>query len=270
MKKCNYLVFALCLAGALLFTSCNKNEENLDGTKSSGKKVSAIVNFDNENVVDRYDSTAFIYNDDGNLIKTEDYKINGSSKLLINSMEFSYISNKVVTITSYEWDGTTKTPEYMSSVRYDSNNKPAKVIDFDYYNRAFVMSDTLTITYNSDNLPIKYESSSEDYFTCEYTNNNLTKVVEYFFGEQTTYEFNFDSYKNPFKGSPVYFFEYVYNNTNNYTSRTCTDETENVTYEYDSDGYPTKAIIAETYLTSSNHLKKAGSTYTSVRKIYYM
>lgn len=268
MKKCNYLVFALSLSGAL-FTSCNKNDDNFNGTKSSGKKVSAIVNFDNEGVIDRYDSTAFTYNTAGNLIKTEDYKINGSSKMLINSMEYSYISNRVVTITSFEWDGTTKIPEYMSSVRYNSNNKPSKVIDFDYYDRAFVMCDTLAITYNSDNLPIKFEYTSEEYSTCEYTNNNLTKMVEYFYGDQTTNEFNFDSYTNPFKGSPLYFFEYIYNNTNNYTSRTCTDETENVTYEYDNEGYPIKATIAETYLTSSSRLKKAGSTYTSVRKIYY-
>jgi YD repeat-containing protein len=282
MKKFNFIMCALAITGTLFISSCGKDDD--DDSKGNAKQVSALVSSDSDG--DK-DSIVFTYNASGVLTKAEDYDI-ATTKELIYSMDFEYKDNKMVSITSYEWDGTTKSWDDKDSISYDSNNRPEKLYDFYYSSGKPVLSSYVTtITYNSNDLPVKYTYDSDEYQTCEYDgNSNVIKALDYY-NDVLYYSntFTYDTKKNPFKGNYCFMGEFSFYNTNNCTADVEAGFSTTYTYEYDSDGYPTKVTSQGSYssskkhlkmasekhlkMTSEKHLKMASESYSSVDKIYY-
>lgn len=256
MKKFNYFVYALALTGAVFMTSCGDDDD--DDSKETMKLVSAVVSIDGS----YRDSTTFTYNTNGVLTKTEDYVINVTTKMT-GSCEYEYKNDRLITGTYYDWEGSTKTPDGKDSISYDSNNRPEKLYDFNYSNGKFVLSKyTTTISYNSSNLPIKYTYNADENKALEYTDNNITKVLSYYENiVSTIVSYTYDTKKNPYKGNPNFMGEFSFYTTNNCLSMTGSEESQKYTYEYNSDGYPTKITKVVNRVD--------GSSFTDTIKVYY-
>ncbi len=266
MKKISFFLYAFALTGALFTISCNKDDDD-EGSGPSYKKVSALV-YKNYEGNGSDDSTVFTYDSKGFLTKVEEYEVTGSLKTLEYSYEFQYVKDTVVSVISYEWNGTTKIADDKDSIGY-SKNRIEKFFEFDLINGKFVKEedDITTVSYGANNLPSRYTYTPTEYLEVEYIGNNVSKTKDYEGGIlRRTDTFVYDSKKNPFKGNPFYMGEFSFHNENNCTSEIDDYSTETNAYEYNSEGYPTKVTTTYTYTDS----KKSGLIHSQLSKLSKM
>jgi hypothetical protein len=247
MKK-NILSNVILLSAAIAIgTSCKKNSDN-----TTIDPVSKQISY----MVDENDSTVLTYNTDGQITKSLVYQ--KSNHVYAPDVEnvFKYTNGRFTAEYNYYYSNSIKKLEGIDSIVYDTKNLPVQQIVFSDTHEPI---DTLVMTYNSNNQPVKGAWGPTTYNEYEYsTAGNVTTIVKFDL-VRSVFTYLYDTKVNPFKGNNKYFGspEYFYS-TNNLTKRTLSSESKNFAYEYDADGYPTK--ITTTWTSSAN---------LSVLRIYY-
>ena len=202
--------------------------------------------------------TEFIYN--GDKIQEINSSLTDRGNTKTSKAQFQYTGDQITTITegdeniklTYNPNGTLK-----NSTKHNSKNGNLVVSDYTYN------GNTITIKKTHSNTQHPNNASTQKNITVTLNNGNIVKIVNP--EENTTEEYEYDNHKNPFanvKGLTAIDIALRLNDTfgsgeltakNNITKYTIIQKipfnnyiythTTNYTYEYNSDGYPIKAII---------------------------
>jgi len=242
--KNKLLLFSLLLAGSAFLFSCKKDTTTTDPSIETTKQISAFVSINSDGI----DSLVFTYDAAGVLTKMDEYTNHSSASLTHNFLtEFGYSGGKYVTRTKYSLSNNQKINYEKDSIGYDSNNLAVKLFGYNLdINNNFVLNTNYTtvITYNSSNLPVKFDHGNGNYDTYEnYTNGDVNTVKGYENNaliETDTYQY--DNKNNPFKGNVAYFGNLAFYVTNDVVKETYGTDAINYTYTYNSANYPIKMV----------------------------
>ncbi len=279
MKK--NIIFCLCMAVAMMFTACNKDQ---DGVYNPAKKIQKIYSV--ENGVQQVEE---VWHWDGNLLNSIDLYEEGQ---LYNTTTFKYDGNRLTTLQNgysyakfyYEGKKINRVEVYYTGFEepiglylfdYKGNKLSQIYMEFDmssFIDKKALVNPLKYILPAScskvENLIAQHENEAKEYkesMTMQFTwtGNNVTSIIlieENTFGDatNTVTSFNqctFDNKENPVKGFISALFgatniENFYCNKNNILKSTTTQDdieyytTENV-YEYE-DKYPVKVTTTTT------------------------
>ncbi|MFT3738790.1 MAG: hypothetical protein QM786_08520 [Breznakibacter sp.] len=262
MKNFTFYVYAFMTASAVFVSSCSDDDD--DNPTASVKQILAVVKSEPNEA--EHDSIVFSYNTNGELVQTDEYLVSGSSITKTGENKFTYKTGKLVSVETFEREGSAMVKSDKDSISYDDNNRIEKIFDFSVADDEFVLNDYTTIvTYNDNSsLPSRYTFDTYGYQDYEYdARNNIVKLKDYDNGVLDGIDiYTYDTRKNPFKGNYLMVNELEFFNTNNILTVTGEDYRQVRTYEYNSEGYPTKTTLVETYPDSTEE-------YSYTLKIYY-
>jgi YD repeat-containing protein len=202
------------------------------------------------------DSIVFTYNTDGSIANYIRYSKQNNIYTPDIECAFQYTNSRFNKEYHYYYNGNVKNLQQIDSIIYNSKNLPVQKI---IVSGTYQPIDTLTFTYNDNNLPAKIAWNSFTYNEFSYSaNGNVTTIIKVD-AAKSTFTYQYDNKINPYKGNNLQFGspEYFYA-ANNITKRTNGTDSKMFAYEYDADGYPTK--VTTTW---------SGSSSVNVLRIYY-
>lgn len=270
MKKVNIL-FLVLIGFALTFASCKK-DDNDDGDGDGGSPTSKtcyVTKMTNENG----SYTQVSYDADNHVVKIEEFDSLGAAD---GYSVFTYTSGNMTKMEGYNAGAIDSKLE----ISYNSENQPIKsdmftdqgtgLTKIGYYEYTYSSSKLSKISMFFEILSQMKEVKKSEF---EYSGDNVSKVTNYELGGTLTLElsgtveYTYDDKKNPFLNIGLNYFmgDIQFISKNNYTKMTIKDETgtiaddesANITYEYSTENYPTKATIV-TFDNSNTEI----STYT--------
>ena len=229
MKKSflNLVIIVATILSAL--TSCEKEsngKEKLLETIVIGSKFYTKFKYDDKNRI----LTMSTYNEENDLLVLETFTYSGSD--LVKTVSESFINPEDILTITWEF---TKTENIISAIQVSN---------------LFVLSSTVTLELNGDELPVSSltETSSGSFAeTYQIKNGNLVKVsrIEKF-GEEISEkitEYKYGKNKSPYYSCQTpkwYLFWQAGMGSKNNVTEIQTSDNSSVKYEYvfDSDGYP--------------------------------
>ena len=262
MKRFVYLTIVLGVLFVAFMASCTK-----EGIYNPEKKIQRVYNDDTYTI--KYLSQ--IWNWDGKLLKSI-YHYSSSGDLSYTEA-FTYEGGRLIRVNdyrhleyaTYDYDGSV-----LKTYNYYKNNQLSSTLNFTYDGRKVsqvvytVFGDKEAEKHLTAPLPAAIRERMDVLaakadatkglrvitYQFTWTNGNLTGIVGTAGDEKVTFTLTYDNKENPFKGylnldgtkDPVYF--YSKNNVTQFKENYLNGDNDiyNFSYQYDSDGYPTKAI----------------------------
>lgn len=246
------ILFLFIIGATLTFASCNKDDDD-DGGGDTTPKTCYVV----KSTSDDGSYTQITYNAENKVIKTEEFDASGNSD--DNYSIYTYSSGKLTKMEATVGGSI----ETKMELTYNTEDLPINVDLYQDQGAGLLKLGFFEYTYSGTkikNMSMNFEvlgqmmvvSKSE--FT--YSGDNISLVKKYELGGTLSLElvsttaYDYDDKKNPMKNIGLDYFmgEVQFISINNYTEMTVKDasssimqeESYNITYEYNSDNYPTK------------------------------
>lgn len=253
----------------IAFASCQKDEDHHYDSRSPSEPPTEPRCFVNHIIEGNGDNVELEYINNKISEVTEVFSSGAEEMHSI----YEYNNGILSSVKVYENDTMTHKNEYVIE-----NNRISKVSFFSIDNAGNLVPAAYEThySYNSDDQisVVEYKENSIVTQRNEYTweNGNLKEEKYYTasngsqFGLWSTYAYTYDDQKNPLRGIGIDFFVDSYNINNilekltSYTSEGSTDRQETYTYEYNSNGYPTK--ITKVDQNGSVNIDEYTYTYT--------
>lgn len=227
MKKLNYLIIVL-LGSAVIFSSCKKDEEE--------EEAPAVIKCYLKSGTDSEGSYTITYNSSNQATKHTNTTKNENTSITWNAGKVSEVV----------MDSAGNNQMKMTIGYTGSQIQKIKIYQYSGSSWSYVAN--MHFVYNTDGKIIeKKTTDTTDATTYEkevytYTGNNITTIVETDgSGSSTTTTLTYDDKKNPMYGMGLEMFESDFISVNNVLTEVEGGNTTTYTYEYNSNGYPTKS-----------------------------
>ena len=261
MKNLKILVLLL-LGVVVTVSSCKKDDDDDDGNTNNNTGNQTC--YMNKMTYEDGDYDMIAYNSSYQVIKVTSYDSNGTADG--SETRFTYANNKLQTMESYD-NGTI---ESKMELVYVNNTTPDSLVMYSDNGSGTLERDgVVTLSFNGEKIA-KLEMIEnvagvdvvlfKSEFT--YTGENLTMQKDYSFSFTAlgleldgTMEMEYDSKKNPLYNVGLSYLAFwspvEFGSVNNITKLTSKDEngtvlqdeSENYTYEYNTNNYPTKQSL---------------------------